>query len=247
MTDVESMKGVLKSVYHGHHDFTLSTWNHFLHRDRFFDHTFSMVRKERSSFINMDAPTMDFTLFIRPFKVSSWAGIVATLALSLTFTTISKLALEKGHHGPSFLSTESSKILLFFLSLFFVLVHAFYSGALIMFLSAPRYFPFTNYLEGLKEYPTWDMIAVDGTTAQFVVTASATGDKHLVKWLERVDRDKAAFLMPTFNDALERLVNEPGLFFSSGSIELSHFIHNAHVRKGLALQKLGKGRVTCCK
>ena len=48
---------------------------------------------------------------------------------------------------------------------FFVLLNAFYSGALTMFFSSAPSVPFTSIEEGLSKHPMWELVMQEGTDA----------------------------------------------------------------------------------
>ena len=49
----------------------------------------------------------------------------------------------------------------------FVLINAFYSGALTMFFSTPAVMPFDSIEDVLDAVPSWNLIILDGTNAWF--------------------------------------------------------------------------------
>jgi len=128
------------------------------------DYSASVIRYERYLLTGAHATVsgLDLTLFMRPFTKHSWTAI---LILSI-FTAFSLLLVPYLNRLFPFLSSKenltSTRIAVISIWLFFVLVNAYYGGALTMFFSTPPDPPFTTIEEGL-ESPDWDLILQTGS------------------------------------------------------------------------------------
>ena len=83
-----------------------------------------------------------------------------------------------------FSSKISRRIVIISAWCFFILLNAFYSGALTMFFSSAPSVPFSTSEEGLRRHPVWDLVMMTGTEAAMVERAKA-GEELFAKWLRR--------------------------------------------------------------
>ena len=103
-------------------------------------------------------PEVDHWLVIRPFTNAVWLGIGCTLCLGLA-----------AFFFPYFLINDwgnmnANSIIKFSLWFFFVLINAYYGGALTMFFASENSFSFKTLRDVLQAFPEWNLIISDGLT-----------------------------------------------------------------------------------
>ncbi len=94
-------------------------------------------------------PPPDITFYLRPFTTGSWTYISI-----FAMTIISIVALPPWNDKAVL---TSHRIVILTSWMFFLLINAYYSGALTMFFSAAPVRPFNTIREGLLKYPEWKM------------------------------------------------------------------------------------------
>ena len=97
-------------------------------------------------------PEFDIQLFLRPFTGDSWQGIAIILVCSLLCILI------PGYILPYFESTASYQIAQLSLLYFFVLINAFYGGAMTMFFASEISIPFDTIRGAIQAYPDWKLM-----------------------------------------------------------------------------------------
>ncbi len=72
--------------------------------------------------------------------------------------------------------------------IFFILINAYYGGALTMFFSSAPSPPFSSVREALTLYPEWKMILPDGLRVLINYKATELKDPPFVKFYERANQ-----------------------------------------------------------
>ena len=103
---------------------------------------------------------------MRPFRQETWQVIIAVSALIFTTLLVSHLI------GFKVENEVSKRILLFFTWSFFVLIDAYYGGALTMFFASEVSLPFEGLREVIKAVPDWTLVYIEGYDAVFQLPAS---------------------------------------------------------------------------
>ncbi len=156
--------GVFGDVVTGRYHLSLTEWIWFPIRDPILD--FVPITKDRFVLaIDPRPPSVDFTLFLRPFRAESWNAIMLILVL------VSLILLGSHYLSQKVENDSSRKITVFFSWFFFVLINAFYGGALTMFFTSEPTLPFTNLQQVLKALPDWTLVHMKGNDALFQVPA----------------------------------------------------------------------------
>ena len=95
-----------------------------------------------------------------------WQGIGYLLILGLIFLTIPHIFLS------GYESTYANKISVSCLWFFFVLINAYYGGALTMFFVSEISLPFQTIEDVLRLFPSWNLVFLDGNDNFFKLPAS---------------------------------------------------------------------------
>ena len=148
---------------------------------------------------------LDFTLFMRPFTHRSWISLLIITLASCSIILCYKLpSMEKYQKQDSF------RIVMFMIWTFFLLLNAFYGGALIMFFTTKSAPPFTSVREGLS-HDEWKMIMVDGTQILVQPLAEGNNPDPLFKswWLAAHESDiaKGEHFLPSHKEAIFQLLD----------------------------------------
>ena len=131
--------GVLGDVVKGRYQVSLNVWIWFPERNDFLD--FVPIAKEKFLLsLIPKPPEVDYDLFLRPFRSETWQVIVALLALLFAL-----LAIFSMLEGQKIKIEFSKRILLFFNWGFFVLINAYYGGALTMFFAREAFINHVDY------------------------------------------------------------------------------------------------------
>ena len=155
------MGDVLSGKYH----LSLNSWVWFTKRDPLLD--FVPVSKENFILTYIPKPPeVDYGLFIRPFRIEAWRAIFAVSFVGLLSFALTQITAKI--YGIRI----SSRIVMFFGWSFFVLINAYYGGALTMFFASEVALPFETMRDVLKAVPTWTLLHMAGGEANFEIPAS---------------------------------------------------------------------------
>ena len=158
---------------------------------------------------NFGKVNLDFTLFLRPFTYNSWAVIGATTLVCIVVALFYQTSpMEK------YQEETSGRITMFIVWTFFLLLNAFYGGALTMFFTSKPALPFTTLRQGLGN-EDWKMIMIDGE--QMLVQQFTEGDNAdplFKNWWDTVhatEDSKDSYFYPSNKAAVLQLL-EPRHF-----------------------------------
>ena len=113
-------------VVTGKYHFSLNSWYRYTKRDPILD--FVPVSKDKFILTYIPKPPeVDYGLFIRPFRIEAWRAIFAVSFVGLLSFALTQIIAKI--YGIRI----SSRIVIFFGWSFFVLINAYYGGALTMF------------------------------------------------------------------------------------------------------------------
>ena len=144
---------------------------------------------------DLQSSSIDLTLFLRVFSVKAWSGVILTLAVIFLgyFITMK--------------SKNARKVVQFFAWIMFVLLNAFYGGALTMFLSTSPSLPFTNVKEALEAHPGWKLFIVADNLLFLKFNESVYEEA-----LERILGDYDNYAVATVSQAIDKIKSEPRWF-----------------------------------
>ena len=105
---------------------------------------------------------------------------------------------------PTTEDTESHRIMAFSIWTFFVVINAYYGGALTMFFTGTVTVDFETRRDVIQAYPDWNLIFKDGSEINFVVPASH-GDPDFAEFWARDQADQAETRFTTVEEGLVRI------------------------------------------
>ena len=89
-------------------------------------------------------PSVDLTLFFRPFAKKVWAYLISTLVIMITGLLAHRRMLSQGQDMRE--ESPSHRILTFVVFSFYLLVNAYYGAALLTFFTFPPTNPFNRLM-----------------------------------------------------------------------------------------------------
>ena len=224
-------EGLLGDLRHGNYDVSANEWFMRAERFRFFDFI-PAINYKLQLFINKQINFIDLYLFFRPFTMTSWIVCFILLA-TLSIAYLGHIYLQGGHN--------SLDLLQFNVWILFVLLQAFYGGALTMFLTASPSVPFNNLEEALALHPEWALVLTDDLKLEIQLPAAA-GKIHFKKYWDMMQTSAGSgqIVKPTLRQAIETL-SEPGRFLYAQDIKVNYMSHWSTV-ENLDIQTIGNSR-----
>ena len=143
--------GVMGGVIKGDYPWCLNAWTYMYERKDILD--FVPFTKTRSILVlTPQNPAVDMELFLRPFTENSWKVILLTCVAFAFFISIPII------FGFGEAESTSLRIIKAAIWIFFVLISAYYGGALTMFFSTEVKLSFESLYDVLDAYPDWTLI-----------------------------------------------------------------------------------------
>ena len=108
---------------------------------------------------------LDYGLAIRPFTPKVWKNIGITVIVGLALLCLPYFFIRDWDNMSANSITKLS------LWIFFVLIHAYYGGAMTMFFANEIVPPFRNLRDVLQAFPEWNLVFTAGLEVYFKVPA----------------------------------------------------------------------------
>ena len=193
--------GVVGEVFYGKYQFSMSTWVWKEERQDMFDFA-SIVTDQSALGITLKAKDIDYTLFIRPFRLEVWL-LIGFIVITFLLATIAPYLF-----APNFGKSNSYRMIVALAFLFFMLTEIYYSGALTMFFTTPLQLPFYPHTieEVMREYPTWKLIMRYGNDVYYVNKVQE-GDPDYVGFWNRVKNEPEEAVFKSVNEGMEKVLN----------------------------------------
>ena len=143
------------------YDLSVSHWTVLEHRLKVLDMPI-LVKEHYAMFLRSTAPKTDFGFFLRPFQSDLWILTLSLLILSM----IAVIGVQKCHQY-----TDVRRCIQLSAWILFIVVNAYYGGALTMFFLSHSKVPFSNIQEALK-YSEWKVTFQNGENIHLESPAS---------------------------------------------------------------------------
>ncbi|CAB4063952.1 unnamed protein product [Lepeophtheirus salmonis] len=153
-----SWSGLMSCVYKGEFDMGAPTFLMLHHRSKYFDFLYCFSSLRGGFYFNVK---LDPDLLYNPFLIDSWLLIIFITMISIA------LVITLSSFMGNYLRTQSYSILLLSISLCFVILQAYYGGALTMFLSSKSKPAFQTIKEVIQD-PKWTLLLRKGTENAFL-------------------------------------------------------------------------------
>ena len=202
--------GAYGGVAKGLHDGPISVWAHELSRDPYVDATISVWDRPVALIGDFGQADLDTTLFIRPFTYESWAVIAACLVFGVICLKMVQILSPCEDHA-------SVRIVVLALWTAFVLLNAYYSGALTMFFSSKPRLPFSRIEDAVRLFPAWKIIMHCASDLYFPSTP------EMLAYKERMLED--GHYLPSFEDLLKEIkaTSDRVMFDSPDAVSAYYF------------------------
>ena len=207
------MGRVIKGEYH----MSISLWLWKFERFGLMD----FVSVHPSSYVLALTPQpaeVDFGLFIRPFQEEAWLLISCFIIMILTTIVVPYSLLTYYDHTEGFKLTSLTSWL------FFVIINAYYGGALTMFFTSELTLPFNSIEDVMRSYPDWNLKYRVGNDIFWKVKAKA-GDPLYSEFWERVASNQEEYTFQNLEDGLNLIKNERSVIHI-GEGDLKSFFKN---------------------
>ena len=158
--------GSLGSVVNGDYHISLSQWVWNLERYELIDFV-STTTSFPCLALTPHAPEVDFGLFVRPFRNDAWAGIGVVFLISMVNILVPYAFLSYYEHTDGYMMSSTC------IWFFFLMINAYYGGALTMFFTSEFGIPFETIEDVMKEYPDFKLMMMEGWDVFFVYKALA--------------------------------------------------------------------------
>ena len=151
-------------VVTGKYQMSVNGWKHFFERDEILDFV-PILKTARILCFIPKPPEVDSGLFIRPFTNSAWKTIGIVSFIGILVLIVPYFFIKDWENLKAYHIIELS------LWSFFVLLNAYYGGALTMFFVSEITVPFETLRDVLKVFPEWNLVFMDGVEAYFKLPA----------------------------------------------------------------------------
>ena len=152
--------GVFGSIIHGDYHVSLSQWIWNYDRYGLIDYV-ATTTDSTAVVLTPSAPEIDIGLFIRPFKNDAWIGAIIVIAITLIGIMVPYAYLSYYEY------TDGYKISTTSIWIFFLLMNAYYGGAMTMFFTNEVTIPFETIEDVLRAYPNFNLMMETGNDVHF--------------------------------------------------------------------------------
>jgi hypothetical protein len=166
-------------IVHANYDVCLSDWRWIIERYDLLSFVNTISSKELLIWTPADQE-IDFGLFARPFTRESWAAILLMAALVITCTLMTRFAI------PNTRNKKGQKIMVVTLWYFFVLLNAYYGGAMTMFFTSTNRISFNGIVDVIRAYPNWQLIYRRYSGSDIMFQLKAKHDPDYANYWARV-------------------------------------------------------------
>jgi len=178
-------------------------------------------------------PAVDPGLFIRPFRDEAWYGI-GVMFLIILFVIIAPFTCF-----PWYEHTDGFNCAAFWSWMFFVLINAYYGGALTMFFTSELTLPFNSIEDVMRVYPDWKLKMMTGNDVHFQYKALA-GDPLYAAFWDRVQNLPEETVFSNLQEGLELLMKERAVIHTMTGMLKGFFKSNPFWQQNLKV--FAKGR-----
>ena len=158
--------GAMGSLINDQYHMSLSQWVWVLDRYELLDFV-STTPSYVILALTPSPPEIDLGLFIRPFRNYAWYGIGIVILVSIILVMVPYAFLSYYEYTDGYKISSTS------VWFFFLLVNAYYSGALTMFFTSEPSLPFETIEGVMRAYPDYKLMMMAGNQVMFMYKAMA--------------------------------------------------------------------------
>ena len=190
-------------VVTGKYQIGLSSFAWFEDRDRVVDLNVIWIWDHFSSYLIPKDPKIDPGLFIRPFTGVSWMLIFFTFSVHYFLLSLVKHCAGINNKGFQAVVEWTGWSL-------FVVLHAYYGGAMVMFFSVDSGLPFDSINDVMIAAPKWKIYILSGSE----VMLQKAGNENYDKWLKEIGNDNLKdYMVSSLGEGMKPLATEDAVYF----------------------------------
>ena len=150
-------------------------------------------------------PTMDFTLFLRPFQLAAWSAFAATLLIIMALTFAAGLVQKKFRKICPGQGLQSSSRIMTIVGWVFMLItiNGYFDGALTMFFADEGGIAFESQRDILNAFPDWTLIMRKSHLSHMIGLAEE--DELYREYVEQIEKDPKKFFVKNVQKGIERM------------------------------------------
>ena len=211
-------------VVTGKYQIGLSSFAWFEDRDRVVDLNVVWIWDHFSSYLIPKDPKIDPGLFIRPFTGVSWMLIFFTFSVHYFLLSLIKHCAGINNKGFQAVVEWTGWSL-------FVVLHAYYGGAMVMFFSVDSGLPFDSINDVMLAAPKWKIYILSGSE----VMLQNAGNENYDKWLKEIGNENLKnYMVSSVGEGMKSLAKEDAVYFGQSQQVRRLFNKHEHGIKTLA-------------
>jgi len=234
--DTSMWEGVLGETVNGMSHLTMAMWGYNALRFDVLDFVPIVMHERVLVAKKQQRKMLDLGLFTRPFTKSSWTVIFGTLLLLGSVYAIPEVLIVK-------YNLKETELLLSTVAwYFFVIVNAYFGGAMTMFFATDETFPFHDIRDVIRAYPDYHLIIQDGNQNPFTILAD-NGDEDFQALKLRWEESPEEVIYESVSEGLQRLqASDNVIMLANPGVLRGHY--RIHPYKEKNLMQFGRTSTT---
>ena len=152
--------GVMGSIINGKYHLSLSQWVWNSARGQLLDFI-GTTTDTVVVVMTPSPPEIDIGLFVRPFKNEAWIGVIVVIGTSFVIIMVPYAYLNSYENTDGYMIANTS------IWFFFLLMNAYYGGAMTMFFTTEVTIPFETKEDVMRAYPSYNLMMQSGMDVYF--------------------------------------------------------------------------------
>ena len=224
--------GAMGRVLNGEYHISLSQWVWNIDRYGLLDFVSTTTNRVVLA-LTPQPPEVDTGLFIRPFKDEAWGGIGILFLIIIVIVMVPYATISYYEH------TDGYNLTAFVGWMFFVLINAYYGGALTMFFTSEQTIPFNSIEDVMRAYPDWKLKMMTGNDVHFQYKA-LEGDQLYAEFWDRVLNLPEETVYSNLKEGLEVLQRERAVIHTMTGMLKGYFQANPFHQQNLKVFAYGR-------
>ena len=226
--------GAMGGVVNGDYHISLSQWVWNIERYGLLDFISTSTNRICLA-LTPQPPEVDPGLFIRPFTDEAWGGIGIMFVIILFILFLPYIFIRY------YEDTNGYNMMAFTSWMFFVLINAFYGGALTMFFTSELTIPFNSIEDVMRAYPSWKLKMMTGNDVHFQYKA-VQGDPLYSEFWNRVINKPEETVYSNLQEGLDLLLSERAILHTMTGMLKGFFQANPFRQQNLKVFAYGRAQ-----